>query len=118
MESNKTPRITKIDLQGKISRKERQNTNEADFWLRSNGIDPQSINGIHIKLLQAQQQAHLLLKHHWDLLSDQQRRTLETFKQIMANTKARQKLKPAAAFPVLNISSKINRQLFRHIKQA
>ena len=118
MNSNEEHRINKTDLQGLISRRTRQNTDETNVWLSSNGIDPESISNVHIKLLQAQQQAHLLLTHHMHLLTDQQRRTLEHFKNIMANKRSRKKLKPAAAYPILNISSKINRQLFRLIKQA
>lgn len=118
MHNTETIRINKIDLQGKISRQERRHTTDADAWLSSNGINPETLSDVHIKLLQAQQQAHLLLKNHMHLLNDQQRRTLEKFKLIMANKRTRQKLKPAAAYPVLNISSKINRQLFKHYKKA
>jgi hypothetical protein len=104
-------------MQEHISRQERTHTSQTNVWLASNGINADTLGDVHIKLLQAQKQAHLLLTHHMNLLDDQQKKTLEHFKFIMANKWARQKLKPAAAFPILNISCKINRQLFRLHKQ-
>ena len=82
-------------------------------WLRDNGIDVQSFGITHIRLLQAQQQAHALLSEHINLLTQSQRNTLEHFQQAMTNTRTRNRLKPASANPVLNISSKIHRQLFK-----
>jgi membrane protease subunit (stomatin/prohibitin family) len=85
-------------------------------WLRDNGIAVQSFGITHIRLLQAQQQAHDLLNHHSNLLTQSQRTTLEHFQQAMTNKRTRNRLKPASANPVLNISSKINRQLFKQHK--
>jgi membrane protease subunit (stomatin/prohibitin family) len=82
-------------------------------WLRDNGIAVQSFGITHIRLLQAQQQAHALLSQHSNLLTQSQRITLEHFQQAMTNKRTRNRLKPASANPVLNISSKINRQLFK-----
>jgi hypothetical protein len=90
-------------------------------WLRDNGIAVQSFGITHIRLLQAQQQAHALLSQHSNLLNHTQRTTLENFQQLMAHKRTRDRLKPTAANPILNISSKINRQLFkqhRHFAQA
>jgi hypothetical protein len=86
-------------------------------WLRDNGIAVQTFGTTHIRLLQAQQQAHALLTQHSNLLTQNQRTTLETFQHQMAHKKTRIKLKPTAANPILNISSKINRQLFKQHKQ-
>jgi membrane protease subunit (stomatin/prohibitin family) len=82
-------------------------------WLRDNGIAVQSFGITHIRLLQAQQQAHALLSQHSTLLTQSQRTTLEHFQQAMTNKRTRNRLKPASANPILNISSKINRQLFK-----
>jgi acetylornithine/succinyldiaminopimelate/putrescine aminotransferase len=90
-------------------------------WLRDNGISVKTFGTTHIRLLQAQQQAHALLTHHSNLLTQSQRTTLEQFQHEMAHKNTRIKLKPTAANPILNISSKINRQLFkqhRHLAQA
>ena len=82
-------------------------------WLRDNGISVQSFSTTHIKLLQAQQAAHALLTQHLSLLTAAQTKTLKAFQQKMTHKKARAKLKPEHAYPILNISTKINRQLFK-----
>lgn len=82
-------------------------------WLRDNGIAVQSFSTTHIKLLQAQQAAHALLTQHLSLLTAAQTKTLKAFQQKMTHKKARAKLKPEHAYPILNISTKINRQLFK-----
>lgn len=86
-------------------------------WLRDNGIAVQTFGNTHIRLLQAQQQAHALLTQHSNLLITSQRTTLEKFLHQMSRKDKRSRLKPQAAHPVLNISSKINRQLFKQHKQ-
>lgn len=90
-------------------------------WLRDNGIHVKAFSTTHIKLLQAQRAAHTLLTQHASLLTTSQTKQLKAFQQKMARTKALEKLKPEAAYPILNISTKINRQLFkqhRQLKQA
>lgn len=86
-------------------------------WLRDNGIAVKSFSTTHVKLLQAQQTAHTLLTQNKDLLTSNQIKTLKAFQRKMENKKARAKLKPEAAYPILNISTKINRQLFKLHKQ-
>jgi len=85
-------------------------------WLRDNGLNEKKFSTTHIRLLQAQQQATQILNHHGNLLTNSQRKTLECFQHQMAHKNTRIKLKPTAAFPVLNISTKINRQLFKQHK--
>lgn len=86
-------------------------------WLRDNGIAVKSFSTTHVKLLQAQQTAHTLLTQNKDLLTSNQIKTLKAFQRKMENKKARAKLKPEAAYPILNISTKVNRQLFKLHKQ-
>lgn len=86
-------------------------------WLRDNGIATNSFNTTHVKLIQAQQAAHTLLNQNHNLLTSTQIKALKAFQQKMANKKIRAKLKPEAAYTVLNISTKINRQLFSLNKQ-
>ena len=86
-------------------------------WLRDNGISANAFSTTHIKLLQAQQAAHIHLTQNAYLLTQSQRTTLEKFLKLMTHKNTRIKLKPTAAFPVLNISSKINRQLFKQHRQ-
>ena len=86
-------------------------------WLRDNGIAVNSFSTTHIKLLQAQQTAHTLLTQNLNLLTSNQIKALKAFQRKMTNKKARAKLKPEAAYQILNISNKINRQLFKLHKQ-
>lgn len=109
--------MNKQDLQQKIRANERENTLQANNWISSVGLDANTFDTTHIKILQAQQQASQLLKHHSQLLTHSQRKTLEDFKHQMSHKNTRIKLKPTAALPILNISTKINRQLFKQHKQ-
>ena len=86
-------------------------------WLRDNGIAVNSFTNTHVKLLQAQQTAHTLLTQNLNLLTSNQIKALKAFQRKMANKKTREQLKPEHAFPILNISTKINRQLFKLNKQ-
>ena len=82
-------------------------------WLRDNGIAVNAFSTTHIKLLQAQQAAHALLTQSANLLTPAQTKQLQAFQQLMAHKRSRDRLKPTAAYPILNISTKINRQLFK-----
>jgi len=82
-------------------------------WLRDNGIAVNTFSSTHVKLLQAQKSAHTLLTQNLNLLTTSQIKTLKAFQRNMAHKNTRAKLKPEHAYPVLNISNKINRQLFK-----
>jgi hypothetical protein len=86
-------------------------------WLRDNGIAVNAFSTTHIKLLQAQQAAHTLLTQNAHLLTPAQTKQLKAFQQKMTHKKVREKLKPTAAYPILNISTKINRQLFKEYRR-
>jgi len=82
-------------------------------WLRDVGLDDKTFSTTHIKLLQAQQAAQALLNQHTSLLTTSQIKTLKAFQRKMTHKKTRTKLKPEHAYPILNISTQINRQLFK-----
>jgi len=86
---------------------------ETQKWIRDNGMNVASFNTTHIKLLKAQQIAHQLLNNHKSLLTSIQIQTLNHFLKQMNIKKIRQRLKPETAYPILNISTKIKRQLHR-----
>ena len=108
---------TLTDKQFQILQRSAADTLAAKEWLEQTGFHSTTFGTTHIRLLQAQQQAHALLTHHSNLLTHSQRTTLENFQQLMAHKRTRDRLKPAAANPILNISSKINRQLFKQHRQ-
>ncbi len=108
-------RMTQAQMQ--IADRAKAKTNEVDAWIKTEGLDVQSFAQTNAHLLQAQRQAYALLKNHAHLLSFDQVHVLEKFQQQMAKMRTRIKLKPSAAIPVLNISTKINRQLFKQYRQ-
>jgi len=97
--------------------KERLNDGLTADWLRDNGITVRVFNTADDKLLQAQKTAHTLLTQHTNLLTADQIQTLQAFTKRMAHTNTRTKLTPKSAYPVLNISTKINRQLFQQYRK-
>jgi acetylornithine/succinyldiaminopimelate/putrescine aminotransferase len=105
------------DKQFQINQRSVADTQAAKEWLEQTGFNSNTFGTTHIRLLQAQQQAHALLTHHSNLLNHSQRTMLENFQQLMQNKRTRDRLKPTAANPILNISSKINRQLFKQHRQ-
>jgi hypothetical protein len=109
--------MNKNQQQHQIRRQEHADTVATNDWLAEQGVDANTFGSVHIRLIQAQRQAHQLLTHHGNLLSKSQQGTLENFMQQMSRKDTRNRLKPQAATPVLNISSKVNRQLFRQLRQ-
>jgi hypothetical protein len=85
---------------------------QTEQWIREQGMDVAAFNTTPVHLLQAQSVAHTLVHKHSNLLSSTQAKTLTHFLHLMAHKNTREKLKPQAVFPILNIGTKINRQLF------
>ena len=85
-------------------------------WLRDNGISVAMFSAADTKLLQAQQYAHILLTQTPHLLSTEQIVTLKAFSKRMAIKRTRASLNSKHAYPVLNIATKVNRQLFKFNK--
>jgi hypothetical protein len=94
-----------------------KDTYQADKWLHDIGLNANTFPDTHIKLLQAKRQAHAIINHHLDLLTHEQRTTIEHFQQLMRGKKTPKHLKPNAANSVLNIASKINRKIFKQHRQ-
>jgi hypothetical protein len=86
-------------------------------WLKSNGISVKHFAKTDSQLLKAQKTAFNLLKHHLNLLSTQQIKTLQVYCAQMANDKKRNKITDNFVYKVLNIGTKINRQLFKANKE-
>ena len=99
-----------------IQHKAQRDTGLTDWWLRQNGINAQIIANTHSKLIQAQHEAHLLLSNHIDLLTTNQIKALQNFQRKMNTGHIRKKLKPEAAYTVLNISTKVARLMHRLAK--
>jgi hypothetical protein len=103
--------------QYQILRKNDKDTLTTEKWIKDTGLNVRAFNQLPVLLLQAQQVAHTLLTQHLNLLTTEQIKTLRAFQRKVVNKKIRTKLKPATAYPILNISTKINRQLFKQHRQ-
>jgi squalene cyclase len=96
-----------------INQRSNNDTQKTNEWIKTLGLNEDAFSNTNIKLLQAQQQASTILNQHNHLLTTTQRNNLEKFQNLMSNKHTRKRLKPTAAHSVLNISTKINRQLFK-----
>ena len=103
--------------QYQILRKQEKDTLTAEKWIKSTGMNVCVFNRLPVQVLKAQQVAHTLLTHNLNLLTTKQIKTLRAFQRKLANKKIHNKLKPSSAYSILNISNKINRQLFKQYKQ-
>jgi hypothetical protein len=103
--------------QFEILRKQHNDALTTDKWIRSTGLNTETFNYINPKILQALQTAHSLLKQHSILLTTEQTKIIQNFIHKASSKKLSLKLKPESAYQVLNIGTKINRQLFKTYKQ-
>lgn len=109
--------MNKQEQQYQIRKQEQQDTQQADTWIKQQGLDTGTFATTNLQLLQAQQTAHTLMTAHRHLLNQKQIQTLLAFQQKITNKRTSTKLNPKAAYQVLNIGTKINRQLFKAYKQ-
>lgn len=86
-------------------------------WLKQNGMDEKSFTVIDLPFLQAQQVAFALMKYHAALLNDEQTTLLTTYLVDIKHKAKRKALTATKAYRVLNIGTKINRQLFKAHKR-
>ena len=85
----------------------------ANTWLVDNGLDEKSFMVIELPFLQAQQVAFALMKYHAELLDEEQTEYVSSYLEEIKHKAKRKKLTATKAYRVLNIGTKINRQLFK-----
>ena len=103
--------------QYEIQRKEGKDVLTTEKWIKDTGITVCVFNHLPVQVLKAQQIAHTLLTHNLNLLTTEQIKTIRAFQRKVGNTKNHKNLKPSTSYPILNISNKINRQLFKQYKK-
>ncbi len=109
----KSKRDLMTHKQYEMNKRSRRDTVTTEVWMKENGFNAVTFGKTHIELLQAQKLAQILITNHASLLTQSQIQIIENFQQKMTSSKLRSKLKPSAAYPILNINTKINRQLFK-----
>ncbi len=90
-----------------------------DDWLKSVYITPKFLAKTEIatEFLQAQSEAETLLRKFPKYLTKSQSYQLVRFLKRLRNRKQRESMPISAAYAVLNISVKINRQLFAEYRK-
>ncbi len=86
---------------------------QTDKWLKSNGLNPNTFCDTPLNLVQAQKTAHNLLKHHSKLLTVDESKLLKTFLFQLRQKCLIKKVLIANLYRVMNLGTKINRQLFK-----
>ena len=89
--------------QHQINRRSKADSQATDNWIQAQGLSTSTFSTTPLRLLQAQHQAQQLITHQ--------------FIRQMSDPKTQRRIKASQANPVLNIASKINRQLFREHRQ-
>jgi hypothetical protein len=82
-------------------------------WLKANGWDEKTFTVIELPFLQAQQVAYCLMKYHAALLNEEQTGLLNNYLGDIKHKAKRHKITKKTVYRVLNLGSKINRQLFK-----
>ena len=103
---------TTYNIQKQGHKDEQQTTR----WLKDNGLNAEYFADIDLHLVQAQQIATNILKHHAKLLGQNEAHVLNNFLQAITNKKKRSKLKVAQAYKVMNIGNAVNRKMFKAYK--
>jgi hypothetical protein len=98
--------------------KSAKDMNTTQQWMCEQGFNNQCFNQTDELTLKAQKVATVLLKEHKSVLSEKQIEKLQTFKLLARKQAQTNKLKIASVYEVLNIGTKINRQLFKLNRQA
>ena len=89
---------------------------QTDKWLKSNGLNPNTFCDTSLNLLQAQKTAHNLLKHHSALLTVDETKLLKTFLFQLRQKCLIKKVLIANLYRVMNLGTKINREVFKQHK--
>ena len=99
-----------------IQKQARKDEQQATRWLKDNGLNAEYFADIELHLVQAQQIATNILKHHAKLLGQNEAHVLNNFLQAITNKKKRAKMKAAQAYKVMNIGNAVNRKMFKALK--
>ena len=89
----------------------------ANNWLKDNGITDKLFNELQVFQLQAYKAATNILKHNVELLKTNEYEQLTSYCKQLLNSKQRRSITARNTYQILNISTRINRQLFKQYRQ-
>ncbi len=94
--------------------KDEQLTND---WLKDNAITDKLFNETQVFQLQAYKAATNILKHNVELLKTNEYELLTSYCKRILNSRQRRSITARNTYQILNISTRINRQLFKQYRQ-
>ena len=96
-----------------INNQQKYDTKSADSFLKQNGLIPATFEKLDLKVAQAKIAAHALEEKYSKYLSNEHIKKINEFNRKVINSKKCHLLKPSAAYPILNLASKIKRQAYK-----
>jgi len=88
----------------------------ANNWLKENGITNRLFNETQVFQLQEYKTATNILKHNVELLKNNEYELLTSYCKRMLNSKLRRSITARNSYQILNIGTRINRQLFKQFR--
>jgi hypothetical protein len=100
-----------------IQQRAERDDKQTDAWLRAQGFSAEIFSETAVELLEAQRIANRCLSHHSQLLSSKDVDVLNRFLYSMSKRHTRKRIRQARIHQVMNIGNRINRQLFKQLRQ-
>ena len=104
----KKKRLT--DAQFQINCRQKYDSKVTDNFLKENGLNPDTFAILAPELIKAQLTIKELEKDYSKFLSQAHIEAINKFNEKLSNSKKRKKAKPALAYQIFNMASKIKRQ--------
>lgn len=100
-----------------LNKQHLKNEQIANNWLIDNDITQTLFNKVQVFQLQAYKAATSILKHNVKLLKNTEYEQLTSYCKAILNSKQRNSITKRNTYEILNISTRINRQLFRQYRK-
>jgi len=100
-----------------LNRKHLKDEQLANNWLKENGITNRLFNETQVFQLQAYKTATNILRHNVELLKTNEYEQLTSYCKRMLNSRQRNSITTRNTYQILNIGTRINRQLFRQYRK-
>jgi hypothetical protein len=89
----------------------------ANNWLKANAITHKLFNELQVFQLQAYKAATNILKHNVEILKNGEYELLTSYCKRILNSRQRRSITARNTYQILNISTRINRQLFKQYRK-
>lgn len=96
-----------------INNRQKYDSNITDGLLKKNGLNPNTFAKLDLKVVQAKIAVHELEKKYSKYLTEENIETIKAFNRKVAHPKNGHLLKSNAAYPILNMATKIKRQAYQ-----